>query len=185
MQLHAALSWHIVYTRPGCEKKVESRLRRKGLPAWCPMNRHTGEGWQKEEETPLFPSWVFVRISADEISAVWNTAGVISFVYWLQRPAIIREEEIQTIKKFLQDYEEIRPERIDVQMNDVGQVLQNPLMNRESLVMEVHAKTVKVVIPSLGYSLIAKVELINVEVLKKTTAAHDALSNQLHRYKCI
>lgn len=52
-------------------------------------------------EDPLFKSYVFVRIEDAERAKVLMTDGVLNFVYYLGKPAVIRDEEIATIKKYL------------------------------------------------------------------------------------
>lgn len=160
--------WYAIYTKPRWEKKVAVRLQRKKIEVYCPLNKVV-KNWhdrKKTVEEPLFGSYVFVKVSAVEKGAVLSTYGVINFVHWLQQPAVIREEEIQTIKTFLQDYQEVRLERIDVQRHDRVQVLQGPFKNQEGRVMEVHPKTVKLAIPSLGYNLVAQVDKANIEVIQ-------------------
>ena len=34
-------------------------------------------------------------------------SGVLNFVYWNGKPAIVKEEEIDTIRKFLNEYEDV------------------------------------------------------------------------------
>ncbi len=52
-------------------------------------------------EDPLFKSYVFVHISEEEKIKVLNTEGVIQFVYYLKKPAIIRNEEIELVRSYL------------------------------------------------------------------------------------
>lgn len=97
--------WFAAYTKPRWEKKVSSVLERKGVECWCPLKK-TQKQWsdrKKVVEEPLFTSYVFVRISETERSAVLMTDGILNFVYYIGKPAIIRDEEIDIIKKFLSE----------------------------------------------------------------------------------
>ena len=47
---------------------------------------------------PLFPSYVFVRLHENEVANVSQTDGVSNFLFWLGKPAIIRNEEVEEIK---------------------------------------------------------------------------------------
>jgi len=49
----------------------------------------------------FFKSYVFVKMRNDDRSAVRMTPGAINFVYWLGKPAVIREKEITAIRRFL------------------------------------------------------------------------------------
>src|SRR3954467_10099316 len=99
--------WFAVYTKPRWEKKVGNTLERKGVECWCPLKK-TEKQWsdrKKIVEEPLFTSYVFVHILETEKSAVLMTDGIINFVYYVGKPAIIRDEEIEIIKRFLLEKE--------------------------------------------------------------------------------
>ncbi|WP_315817056.1 transcription termination/antitermination protein NusG [Paraflavitalea speifideaquila] len=110
---------------------------------------------------PLFKSYVFVRVLDKEQTAVKQVSGVLNFVSYLGKPAIIRDEEIDTIKLFLNEYPNIRLERLEFNVNDRVRILSGPLMTMEGDVLEVKHKTVKVLLPSLGFTMIAEVEKNN------------------------
>src|SRR5215210_3304580 len=95
--------WFAAYTKPRWEKKVSRVLERKGVECWCPLKK-TQKQWsdrKKVIEEPLFTSYVFVRINETEKSVVLMTDGVLNFVYYIGKPAIIRDEEIEVIKRYL------------------------------------------------------------------------------------
>ena len=52
----------------------------------------------KTVEEPLFKSYVFVKVSEEDRTAVRMTPGVINFVYLDGKPAIIKEKEIAARK---------------------------------------------------------------------------------------
>lgn len=95
--------WFALYTKPRWEKKVAEVLVRKGIECWCPLKK-TEKQWsdrKKIVEEPLFTSYVFVRIEDTEKTPVLMTDGILNFVYHVGKPAVIRDEEIDIIKKFL------------------------------------------------------------------------------------
>ena len=109
-------------------------------------------------DEPLFKSYVFVNIADEERTNVRMTDGVINFVYWNGKPAIIKEKEIQAIKRFLDEYEDVEVKKLDFNVNDKVAIMAGPLMDKEGKVLEVKNKVVKICIDSLGYMLIAHVE---------------------------
>jgi transcription antitermination factor NusG len=152
--------WLAIYSRPRWEKKVTQLLTEKGLECYCPLNK-VRRKWSdrvKVVEEPLFKSYVFVRVNDDDRSAVRMTPGVINFVYWNGKPALVKEREINAIKQFLNEYENVEVKPIDLELNQRVKVTQGPLMDQEGKVMEVNRKRVKVAIDSLGYLLIAYVD---------------------------
>ncbi|MFL5772769.1 MAG: UpxY family transcription antiterminator [Flavisolibacter sp.] len=152
--------WYAIYTRPRWEKKVNSLLSEKGIESYCPLNKVRRE-WSdriKTVEEPLFKSYVFVKIDEADRSNVRMTTGVVNFVYWNGKPAVIREKEIQTIKRFLNEYEQVEVVKMDFAVEDRVRVTSGPMMDQEGKVMELKNKTAKVCIDSLGYMLIAYID---------------------------
>lgn len=152
--------WLAVYTRPRWEKKIDSLLQERGVESYCPLNK-VRRKWSdriKTVEEPLFKSYVFVKINDEERTAVRMIPGVINFVYWEGKPAVIREREIAVIRKFLDEYENVEVKAMQVAVNQRVRVLAGPLMDQEGKVLAIRKKTVKVAIDSLGYVLIAHIE---------------------------
>jgi transcription antitermination factor NusG len=164
--------WYAVYTRPRWEKKVADMLVRKQVETYCPLNKVVRQ-WadrKKVVEEPLFTSYVFVHSNALEQLTVKQTDGVLNFVYWLGQPAVIKDEEIDAVRQFLDEYHDVQLEKINVNMNDRVKISDGPLMAREGNVIEVRNRTVKVQLPSLGYALTAEVDKANVEIISTNTS---------------
>jgi transcription antitermination factor NusG len=90
--------------------------------------------------------------------------GVVNFVYWLGKPAVVKEKEIAIIRKFLNDYDEVQALPLDLRVDDRVMIRQGALMNKEAKVLKVLKNTVRVVIESIGYSLTATIDKSNVAV---------------------
>ena len=154
------IKWYAIYTRPRWEKKVNSLLAQKGIESYCPLNK-VRRKWSDRIKTidePLFKSYVFVKVSDDQRTSVRMTNGVVNFVYWNGKPAIIKEKEIQTIKRFLDEFENIQVIKIDFEPEERVRVIAGPMMDQEGKVIEVKNKTAKVCIDSLGYMLVAYID---------------------------
>lgn len=152
--------WYAVYTRPRWEKKVNNLLLTKGVESYCPLNK-VRRKWSdriKVVEEPLFKSYVFVKIADEHRTEVRMTDGVINFVYWDGKPAIIKEKEIQTIRRFLDEYENVELLKMDLKPDQRVRVAAGPLMDQEGKIIEIKNKVAKVAIDSLGYILIADID---------------------------
>ncbi|HMG68901.1 MAG TPA: UpxY family transcription antiterminator [Chitinophagaceae bacterium] len=152
--------WYAIYTRPRWEKKVNLLLKEKGVESYCPLNkiRRKWSDRLKIIEEPLFKSYVFVKVSDVEKTIVRMTTGVINFVYWNKKPAIVKEKEIQTIKRFLDEYENIQIFPKELKLNDRVRITGGSLMDQEGKVLDIRHKAAKVAIDSLGYILVAYIE---------------------------
>ncbi len=154
------MKWYVIYTRPRWEKKVYSLLTAKAIESYCPLNK-VRRKWSdriKLVEEPLFKSYVFVKTDEEGRLPVRMTDGVVNFVYWNGKPAIVKEKEIQTIKKFLNEHEQVGLVKMDFKPNDKVIITSGPLMDKEGKVLEVKNKVAKVIIESLGYILVADID---------------------------
>ena len=167
-------NWYAVYTRPKWEKKVSELLTRKQIENYCPLNKVVRQ-WHDRKKTlmePLFKSYVFVRTAEQELWHTKTVDGVLSVVHWLRKPAVIRPGEIDAIKFFLNEYESIQLEKTVMNINDTVRVVNGPLGSLEGNVIEVKNRTVKVLLPSLGYHIIAEVTKENIEKVVEISTSY-------------
>ena len=162
--------WLAVYTRPRWEKKAARLLEERGIECYCPLNK-IRRNWSdriKVVEEPLFKSYVFVKIADEHRLPVRTTAGVINFVYWDGKPAVIKEKEIEAIKRFLDEYENVEAYPVGIKVNQRVRITNGSFMDLEGKVVELKGKFVKVVIDSLGYLLVAYIEKKKVQVVAES-----------------
>jgi transcription antitermination factor NusG len=159
--------WYALYTRPRWEKKVADLLEKKKVEVYCPLNK-VQKQWADRKKIilePLFTSYVFVHVTEQEHISIKQTDGVVNFVYWLNKPAVIRHEEIDTIKKFINEYDYVSVEKTQVNLNDRVRIINGPLMMWEGNVVEIRTNTVKITLPSLGRTLVAEIRKDNLETI--------------------
>jgi transcription antitermination factor NusG len=151
--------WLVVYTKPRWEKKVNTSLVNKGIEAYCPLNkvRRKWSDRMKTIEEPLFKSYVFVKVEDAGMTEVRFVDGVLNYVYWNGKPAIVREEEIIEIKKFMSEYEDVEVSSIELKPSDAVVLNAGVMMGATGRVMRMMGNnTVEVRIDSLGFILTAK-----------------------------
>lgn len=160
--------WYVIYTRSNCEKKVANLLNKNKIDHYCPLNK-TIRQWadrKKMIHAPLFTSYVFVHVSEDAIYKVKQVSSdIINFVYWLGKPARVRNEEIEQIKQFLGKYMDVKLEKQSIHINDKIKVMSGPFVNMEGDVKSIEHNKVKIILPSLGYMMIAETSIHNVQVV--------------------
>ena len=111
----------------------------------------------KTIEEPLFKSYVFVKVEDAEMTEVRFVDGVLNYVYWNGKPAIVREEEIIEIKKFMSEYEDVEVASIELKPADAVVLNTGVMMGATGHVLRVMGNnTVEVRIDSLGFILTAK-----------------------------
>ena len=160
--------WLAIYTKPRWEKKVHQLLTDKGIESYCPLNK-VKRKWSdriKTVEEPLFKSYVFVKVTDDDRTKVRLTNGVVNFVYWNGKPAIIREKEIQTIKRFLDEHESVQVRPMEFAVNQQVLITSGTFMDKRAVVVAVRRKEVKVAIESLGQELVAYIDKTKLSILE-------------------
>ncbi len=160
--------WFAVYTKPRWEKKVNALCTERGIESYCPLNK-VHKQWSdrvKLVEEPLFKSYVFVHIPPGEQAALRLVNGVLNFVYWLGKPAVIKQEEIDRIKRFLNQYENVSVESLELKTDDKVVIRSGILMDKRAKVLRAFGNRVEVIIESLGYKLVANVKKKDVEVIR-------------------
>ena len=160
--------WFVVYTKSRSEKRVAALLTRRGIVNYCPLNRIKRQ-WADRKKLvyePLFTSYVFVHASDEELYPIKQvSSNIVNFVYWQGKPAVIKDSEIESIQRFLNEYTNVTLEKKNVRIGDVVRILNGPLMDLEGSITAVENNKVKLSLPSLGYVMIAEVRLSNVEVV--------------------
>ncbi len=144
---------------------MAERIASKGLEVYCPLNK-VRKKWSdryKVIEEPLFKSYVFVRISEDDQIRVRLTDGVVNFVYSEGKPAQIREQEIDLIRRFLKEYKEVQLNPVVLKRGLKVRVKSGVLMDREGIILDIQNKKAYVLLESLGYELTASFGLAGLE----------------------
>ncbi|MBC7886640.1 MAG: UpxY family transcription antiterminator [Ferruginibacter sp.] len=156
--------WYALYTKPGCEKKVANLLSRKNIENYCPLKRQWN-GRKKVVLEPLFNSYVFVQITDAHLLNIRMSDSIVNFVYWLGKPAVIQDEEIAIMKQIMNEYANVKLEKIPFDLDGMVRVIGVPLEDKKANKVSVINNTVVIVLPSLGYMMLAEIDKTNVEIL--------------------
>ncbi|WP_183564156.1 UpxY family transcription antiterminator [Mucilaginibacter sp. SP1R1] len=159
--------WLVVYTRPRWEKKVDRLLKRQGIESYCPL-RYMESQWadrKKEISLPLFSSYVFVRVNLREESMVLYCLGVLGYVYYMQRPAVVRDEVIEEIRRNLTLYKDV--EIINLQSIAIGdrvQVKQGAFINQLGQVVQINGKNVLMIFDNIHCALVTRIPFQHIAI---------------------
>jgi hypothetical protein len=153
-------NWYIIYTRPGQEKKVTESLSRKKIECYCPHNSATHQPSYKKRTTPevLFCCYCFVRISETQIPELRKINGVVNLVFWLNKPVIVPDHEINIIREFLNEYKNVTLEKTGVKFPNLL------LPENEDRRIYISNTTAKAILPSLGCVMSAETKAATIEM---------------------
>ncbi len=146
------MNWYVVYTKPKWEKKVAEKLTQIGVECYCPLITQIKQ-WsdrKKKVEVPLFNSYVFVQLSEIDRNSVFNVPGVVRYLFWLGKPAIVRDEEISIIKSSLKATNVSDITVSSIQVGDRIKLESGAFSNQDAIVQEISKTHYILVLESLG-----------------------------------
>lgn len=149
------MNWYVLYTKPKWEKKIAEQLLSIGINCYCPLiiKERQWSDRKKKVEMPLFNSYVFVQIAEKDRPSVFQIPGVVRYLFWLQKPAIVRDEEIENIKKWLNSPDKFDVEVCPYQIGEKIQLNSGPFINQEAIVKNITNTYYTLVLESIGYIL--------------------------------
>ena len=102
-EVFAPAPWVAVVVRPRAEKMVQKGLETSGLETFVPWHgvRRRWSDRVKVLEQNLFPGYIFCRSSFAERKIVLGQPGVEWVVSFDRTPALIPDEEIETLRRAL------------------------------------------------------------------------------------
>ena len=144
--------------KPRNELKVSEKLQQLGIRAFAPTYTEVRQ-WsdrRKKVRVPYFASYVFVHLAEADRDQAFCHPGVLRYLFWLGKPAAVREEEIAMIRTYLEGREQqhILVERLSE--GDTVVLLRGPLKDQQAHVEQIDASRVRLVLPVLGYKITAK-----------------------------
>ncbi|MEQ7799377.1 UpxY family transcription antiterminator [Pedobacter sp. ASV1-7] len=157
--------WLVVYTRPRWEKKVDKLLKSMDIKSYCPLKKSTNQWSDRKKivEVPLFSGYVFVWINEREEYKVKQTLGVLNFIYYMAKPAVIRDSVIEKIEQFLTtetDCEIISSKELNA--GDRIRIKSGIFYNQEGTVIKVNGRNVLMVFDHLNCALVSSTPITNV-----------------------
>jgi transcription antitermination factor NusG len=154
------MNWYVVYTKPKWERKVAEQLNKLGIECYCPVITQVRQ-WsdrKKKVEVPLFNSYVFVHLEEKDRNLVFQSAGAVRYLFWLRKAAIVKDEEINTIKSWLETPDEYEVTVDTIAVGDKVTLDSGPFKSQEAVVQEVNKNNYILVLESLGCVLKMKLK---------------------------
>lgn len=145
------MPWYVIYTKPRNEKKVAERLQQIGITVYCPMITMVKQ-WsdrKKKVQVPLLNSYVFVSLEDKEREQVFQVSGVVRYLFWLGKPAVVRNEEIEALKEGLNETMasfEVKGIKIGDQMP----IPSGPFQGKEGIIRQISKNSLQLILTELG-----------------------------------
>lgn len=149
--------WYALYTTPRAEKQVKEKLDADEIDCYLPLHR-TPRTWSdrvKLVDMPLFHSYIFVQCKPTEILSMNRIKGVVRVVFYDGKPAVIRPEEIDAIRLFLQEAAG-KP----LCTGEEVEILAGSLKNRSGTIVRIKKKYLVLRIDCLAANVIVNTEYV-------------------------
>lgn len=94
------MNWKALYVASRSEKKVLTRLTDLGINAYVPLKKERKQ-WSDRKKiviSPLINGYVFVQVNEKVRDEVFKASGVIQYVRYNGKDAVIRDKEIQVLR---------------------------------------------------------------------------------------
>jgi len=165
------MNWYVLYTKPRNEKKVAERLTDAGYKVYCPLQKVVRK-WSdrtKVVKEPLFKGYVFIQIEDHRREEVFSYPGTVRYLFWLRRPAVVREEEIVIIQKWLGHYDHGRLKVTDISPGSYVRITSGKFMNEEGILVDMYNSKALVQLHALGIQLSLDLTQNELEAIQSPT----------------
>ncbi len=122
------------------------------MKIYCPLIK-TLRQWsdrKKKVQVPMFPSYVFVRVDEKERQGVLQDPGVLNFVFWLGKPAVVRDREMDAVRQIAEKGEEITVESGRLEKGQFVEIPEGPFKGLTGKIDAVDKRKILVFIEQLG-----------------------------------
>ena len=151
------MSWNVIYTKSRSEKKVEERLKDIGIEAYCPVRTEV-KFWSDRKKSilvPVLPSMVLVKIDKNKRNQVFDIPGVVRYMFWLKKHAVVRDSEVDSLKLLLKSNNIIEQNVASYNVGDEIKI--SSLEDQLGIIKKISKNQIWVVLKQLGYVIKLKI----------------------------
>jgi transcription antitermination factor NusG len=151
------MSWNVIYTKSRAEKKVEERLKNIGIEAYCPVRTEV-KFWSDRKKSilvPVLPSMVLVKIEKNKRNQVFDIPGVVRYMFWLKKHAVVRDSEVDSLKLLLKSNNIIEQNVASYNVGDEIKI--SSLEDQLGIIKKISKNQIWVVLKQLGYVIKLKI----------------------------
>lgn len=137
----AETDWFVVYTYSQYEKKILKEFERNHIESFLPLQKVVRQ-WsdrKKKVEVPLFPNYIFVRTTIQNMWQVLKVSGVIKFITHDGKPIPVLNEKINAIRKL--DNQEVEVTNELFAEGDEVKVVGGPMSGSRGVLVEKKGKS--------------------------------------------
>lgn len=154
------MKWYVVYTKPKWEKRATEQLTQLGVKCYCPTIEKIVQRSDRKVkvEVPLFNNYIFVQLIEKDRNMVFLSPGVVRYLFWLGKHAIVKDKEIETIREWLNAGDTAMEITVmQYQIGDKIKLHSGPFCEQTVFVKDITKTHYVLILESLGYVLKVKI----------------------------
>src|SRR5680860_1632990 len=145
--------WYVLFTKSQAERRAAEFFEEMDIEVYCPVVTEVRQWSDRKKKviTHLFKYYIYVNREEKERNRVFENPYVVTFLYWLRKPAIVRDEEIQVIKEWLSNDQ---VDKIDVEKFSPGDEItinKGALKDKKAIIQKIGKRRMRLVLPNLGF----------------------------------
>jgi transcription antitermination factor NusG len=151
--------WFVIYTKANQEIKVTEQLNKIGIYTYCPTVSIIKQYSDRKKKIlkPVIPSYVFVFIEEGRRNDIFSVFGVVRYLFWLGKPAIVKEKEIELMKKYLNgEFQSVS--LTNFTKGQLHKISQGVFAGRVGKIIEIQKNKIKLQLESLGMIVTLRLE---------------------------
>ncbi|CAM4102934.1 UpxY family transcription antiterminator [Gillisia limnaea] len=156
------MAWYVLYVKSKYEIKAATTLEKMGIEVYCPVIKEMRQ-WSDRKKMvtkPLFSSYLFIKIQEQNREKVFDVTGIVRYVYWLGKPAMVHDEEIETIREWV---ESGTTEKIVVEGLSPGDRIKlksGVFKDQEAKIIDIGKNTMRLILVDIGFTVTVKLKEI-------------------------
>ena len=159
-------NWYAIRVKSRSEKKVYLDLEDQQITAYLPIHKVLRQWSDRKKwvEVPLISGYVFVYISRKEYELVLRTPNVSCYIYFEGKAAVIRQEDIDVLKRMLgQSDIEVEVTHDQLKPGQFVEIIAGPLCGMKGELIDFQGKhKVALRIQPLGYTVLVESPFQNI-----------------------
>ena len=148
-------NWYVLKVRTRQEIRIAKSLTEMGFTVYCPTKKEVRQYSDRKvtKTVPLFSAYIFIHLEETNRDSVFSVPGIERYLFWLGKPAVIRIEEMEAMRSYLEDD---RLETVALTKFTPGNKMvltQGAFKDYQATITEVGRKRVRMVIKGMGVVL--------------------------------
>ena len=144
--------WYVLYVNVRHEKKVFDRLHELNVETYLPLVK-TQKQWSdrvKTIEQPLFTGYVFVKLEEVELEKPLFVKGVLNYLKFSKKHAIVKDDEIEGLKFLVSHGYELQEDSDEIKVGSKVKLLLSQFKEISATIHEIKESYVFVTFEGLN-----------------------------------